>query len=127
LRPTFLSGLPFSSLRCCQRFFKFVDLLIAGLLDGFFEVARQFCHLILLRRLRSVTLRPTFSDGLPFSSIGCYYTLFLICYFVVAGLLDGSSDVARQFCHLILLQRLRSVTLRPTFSDGLPFSNFYTQ
>jgi len=38
-------------------------------------------------------------------------------------LLDGSFDVARQFCHLILLQRLRSVTLRPTFSDGLPFSS----
>jgi len=48
---------------------------------------------------------------------------FKICYFVLAGLLDGSSDVARQFCHLILLRRLRSVTLRPTFSDGLPFSS----
>jgi len=27
----------------------------------------------------------------------------------MAGLLDGASEVARQFCHLILLQRLRSV------------------
>jgi hypothetical protein len=96
---------------------------LAGLLDGSFEVARQFCHLILLRRLRSVTLRPTFSDGLPFSSIGCYYKLFLNCYFVLAGLLDGSFEVARQFCHLIPLLRLRSVTLRPTFSGGLPFSS----
>jgi hypothetical protein len=69
-------------------------------------------------------LRPTFSGGLPFSSIGCYYMLFLnLLFCFMAGLLDGSSDVARQFCHLILLQRLRSVTLRPAFSDGLPFSS----
>jgi len=51
-------------------FLKSVYFVLAGLLDGSFEVARQFCHLILLRRLRSVTLRPTFSDGLPFSSFG---------------------------------------------------------
>jgi len=38
----------------------------------------------------------------------------------MAGLLDESFDVARQFCHLISL-RLRSVTLRATFSGGLPF------
>jgi hypothetical protein len=41
----------------------------------------------------------------------------------MAGLLDDS-EVARQFCHLIPLQRLRPVTLRPAFSGGLPFSSF---
>jgi hypothetical protein len=30
---------------------------------------------------------------------------------------------ARQFCRLISQQRLRPVTLRPTLSDGLPFSS----
>jgi len=54
-------------------------------------------------------------------------SLFFKCNFgivcIIAGLLDGSSEVARQLCHLILPRRLRSVTLRPIFSNGLPFSS----
>jgi len=58
-------------------------------------------------RLRSVTLRPTFSGGLPFSNLRCYYMLFLnLLFCFMAGLLDGSSDVARQFCHLISYEDL---------------------
>jgi hypothetical protein len=51
-----------------------------------------------------------------------YLHEFVIFYFM-AELLDDF-EVARQFCHLIPQRRLRSVTLRPAFSDGLPFSSF---
>jgi hypothetical protein len=51
------------------------------------------------------------------------YLLKFFTFDIIAGLLDDS-EVARQFCHLIPLRRLRPVTLRPTFSGGLPFSSF---
>jgi len=40
------------------------------------EFARRFCYRILRRRLRSGTLRPTLSGGLPFSSFNWYSNSF---------------------------------------------------
>jgi hypothetical protein len=50
-----------------------------------------------------------------------------LLFWIMAELPGGFSEVARQFCHLIFLRGLRSVTLRPTFSGGLPFSSSFKQ
>ena len=73
-------------------------------------------------RLRSGTLRPTLSSGLPFSSFGASYADFGVRSMAV--LLDGSLWLFLPGSSAALsLSRLRPVTLRAILSDGLPFSS----
>ena len=125
LRPTFSSGLPFSSSRFFNAFPNLLICFTAVVQDGSFEVCPAVLPPYPLRRLRSVTLRPTFSSGLPFSSSRFFnaFLNLLICF--VAVVQDGSFEVCPAVLPPYLLRRLRSVTLRPTLSSGLPFYGFY--
>jgi hypothetical protein len=42
----------------------------------------------------------------PFQALVLNKRYLKICYFVLAGLLDGSFEVARQFCHPISYEDL---------------------
>jgi len=50
------------------------------------------------------------------------FPFYILKFGIIAELLEGAF-APRQLCHLISLLRLRSVTLRPVFSGGLPFSS----
>jgi len=52
-----------------------------------------------------------------------FYLPKFVTFGIMAELLEGAF-APRRFCHLIFLLRLRPVTLRPVFSNGLPFSSW---